>query len=364
MEIKYRQMIKHIFLAIIVAVTVMSCGEKDSQAIVFNLENSGYKDWNGLLQINDEVRLQGDDSCCIITYCDKCLVRSDGSIYFDDHKAKTIYNFSADGKFIRKIGQRGRASSEYIEIKDMLIDESETLLKVLDDRGVLCYDLQSGKFVKRQKLSSSTPSEYERFAAVGKDSFLCFTDTRNKNSIVLDSPNGQTGLRESKSFHYVANPFYTFGQRCRVVADYGEFYIDEYVNGKLATLYRIDLGNKMLPEDKVPKTFEEFNVIDNTPEYFKCITDVYETSSWLYVLFVGPKQTYYHAFINKQSGKYAFGKDLDLVIIGADETYFYALVYPGYISPESDVWNIVKSKPNKDNDNPIFLKLSINENKI
>ena len=59
-----------------------------------------------------------------------------------------------------------------------------------------------------------------------------------------------------------------------------------------------------------------------------------------------------------------FGKNLDVVIIGADETYFYALVYPGYISQTSDIWNIVKSKPNEDNEDPIFIRFSINENKV
>ena len=359
------KMSKYAYIAIFIAMVIFSCGKDtaDDNAKVFTIEDSDFKDWNSFLKIKEEVRLQGNDSSCIITYCDKCIVDS-GYMYFWDHKAKVIYRFSADGKFVCKIGERGRALSEYIEIKDMQVDKQASVLKVLDDRGILNYRLQDGKFIGRTNFFSSIPAEYDRFAIIGKDSFLCFTDIRNKFSIVLDTPAGQEGLRESKRFHLVTNCFYTYDGRCRVVSDYGEFYIDEYADGKLTTLYKFDLGNKQLPGNVLPQTLEEFNVVDNDPTYFKCITDVYETSSWLYALFVGPEQTYYHAFINKNSGKYVFGKNLDVVIIGADETYFYALVYPGYISPESDIWNIVKSKPNEDNEDPIFIRFSINENKV
>ena len=70
-------------------------------------------------------------------------------MYFWDHKAKVIYRFSADGKFVCKIGERGRALSEYIEIKDMQVDKQASVLKVLDDRGILNYRLQDGKFIGR-----------------------------------------------------------------------------------------------------------------------------------------------------------------------------------------------------------------------
>lgn len=350
-----------IFFAVFIAV-VISCGESKTNVKVFTLNKSDFNDWAGLLNITDSVTLQETDSC-IITYADKCILSGD-SIYFWDHKVKCVYCFSKEGNIIRKIGNRGRSSSEYIEIKDMLVDKTHSILNIMDDRGILCYDLHTGNFIKRHKLSSPNSVEYERFAIVGEDSFLCFTDNRNKYSIVLDAPEKQIGLRESKRYHFVRKNFFSYDNRLMVLSDYGEFYIDEYIDGKLVPVYEIDLGNKALPDDFCPKTFEEFNIVDSNPEYFKCITEAYETSKWLYLVMVGPNQTYYYAFINKDTGKYVFGRDMNVVVVGADKESFHALIYPEYLPKESYVWKLIEHQDRQDKRNPIFIKFKINENRV
>lgn len=348
--------------AAFITVVILSCGETKTNAKVFNLKEYDFKDWARILQITDSVTLQETDNC-IITYADKCITSGD-SIYFWDHKVKSVYCFRKDGKYVRTIGNRGRSASEYIDIKDILIDKSQSALNILDDRGILFYDLHSGDFIKRHKFSSSNPIEYARFAIAGKDSFLCFTDNRNKYSIVLDTPEKQLGLRESERFHFVRKNFYSFDNKCRVLADYGEFNIDEYIDGKLMPIYEIDLGNKALPEDIRPKTFEEFNIADSNPEYFKCIAEAHETSEWLYLLLVGPNQTYHYAFINKETGRYVCGKDMNIVVVDADKDLFHALIYPEYLPEKSYVWDMIHHKEKQHKKTPVFIKFRINENKV
>ncbi len=357
-----RTSIKIILFATFISSVILSCDETKKNTKVFNLLKSDFSDWAGLIQITDSATLQETDSC-IISYADKCISSRD-TIYFWDHKMKAIYCFNKDGKYVRTIGNRGRSASEYMDIKDMQINEKEATLNILDVMGILTYDLHSGKFMNRKKFSSSNSIEYERFAIVGKDSFLCFTDNRNKYSIVLDTPQKKSGLRESKRFHFVTNTFYSFNNKCKVLADYGDFYIEEYTNGKLIPVYEINLGDKALPDDIRPKTFKEFEIVDGSQDYFKCITNAYETSRWLYLLIIGPNQTYYQAFINKETGKYAFGTAMSISVIGADEDSFYALIYPELLPEDSFIWNIISSgfRPNKQT--PIFIKFRINENKI
>lgn len=81
-------------------------------------------------------------------------------------------------------------------------------------------------------------------------------------------------------------------------------------------------------------------------------------------MIIGPNQTYYQAFINKETGKYAFGTAMSISVIGAYEDSFYALIYPELLPEDSFIWNIISSgfRPNKQT--PIFIKFRINENKI
>lgn len=352
-----------IFISLVVFITLIpsSCSDDKGIARVYAVDDSNIKDLDRTIEITDSITLQGNDNCTM-TICDKCISSGD-KIYWADHKTKKIYCFAKDGKYIRTIGERGRATSEYIDINDMEVAENESALKILDDRGILYYSILDGKFIKRQKLSSDNPTEYGRFITVGKDSVLCFSINDEKYSIILDTPNNRVGLREAKRYHFITKMFYSYNNKCRVISDYGEFYIDEYKNGRLSPLYRINLGSKALPDDMRPLRFEEFNIIDNEPKYFKCITYACETSKWLYLQMVGPNQTYYHTFIYKDTGKYIIGKSPGVVVAGVDNDSFYGIVYPEYLPEDSYLRNTIKLN-NKKSFNPIFVRFKIDENNI
>lgn len=362
----YRKITKFIILTInlaLTAITIMSCEETSSKVEEFNIEKSDYKDWDRLLNVESVIQLQETD-CNLMSYARKCIV-TDSNIFFWDYKAKCIYSFSTDGKFICQIGRLGHSGSEYAELWDICMGEKDSTIMVLDGRGVLCYNPKDGRFVERKKFSSPNFGEYEIIAPVGASDFLCYTDSRNSNSIVLDSPKGWEGLRKSKRYHFGVNYFYRYKNSYRVISDYGDFYIDNYEDGKLKTLYKFNLGEDALPDDILPKTFEEFNVVDKSPKYFKCITDACETSKWLCLRLVGPKQEYYSAFINKDNKTYAFGKSsqsLGLGIIDAKGEHFYALIYPEFVPPKSfgkrilEKYNIPSQK-----NSPVVVKLKLNE---
>ena len=158
----------------------------------------------------------------------------------------------------------------------------------------------NGDYIDRPKLKTSKCNEYGRIIPVSNSEYLCFIDTEDEYSIVLDSPEGIKGLRKSRRFHYVLNPFYEYMGKFRVISDYGDFYIDGYENGELQTLYKINLGNEALPANMLPKTRKEFQTVDNSSNYFKCILDACETKKWICVNLVGPNNEYYVAFLNKE----------------------------------------------------------------
>ena len=348
---------------IIVFSIVASCGDRIPQdAKVFKLEKSNFNEWEKLLSIENVIQLEENDSC-LMAYAQKCLFTND-RIIFDDYKSKKIYSFLHDGKFICQIGRMGHSAAEYIKIKDICVSENDSILMVLDSRGIIFYNPYNGKYIKRLKSTEIDYRKYMKFISAGKD-FLLFTNNENSNSIVLqNSLKREFGIRKGKRYHFGIEYFYRYDGECRVISDYGDFYIDSYKNGKLALLYRIDLGGQALPNDIQPKTFEEFMAVDNSPIFFKCITKAYETREWLWLKLVGPKQTYYTAFVNKQNGKYAFGEesmDIGIYIMGANEEFFYALIYPEF-AEQGSLGRKILEKYNITKNSPVVVKLKLNEN--
>ncbi len=356
---------KHIsfllFFALIVLSMVSCSGETSSDVREFKMEKTDYKDWAKLLNVESVVQLQENDSC-LMSFAQKCIFTND-QIVFWEYKAKKIYTFSYNGRFLRQIGRMGHSASEYTNIDDICMSDNDSIMMLLDNRGVVCYDVNSGKFVERKKLFSQKFGEYQRIAPVGNSKFLCSTYSETPSSIVLDSPKGQMGLREGKRFHLGTDCFYKYQNAYRVVSDYGDFYIDSYEDGKLKTLYKINLGVQAFPEDVLPKTWKEFDVSYNSQKYFKCISYAYETDGWLFLRLTGPNQEYYAAFINKRSGAYALGREtpLGLTVMGVKDNSFYALVYPNE-EEQGTLWRKILEKYNITKNSPVVVKLKLNEN--
>jgi len=96
------------------------------------------------------VRLD-DDSKAIIGGISK-LVAYNGKLYVSDTKdAKSLIVFDDDGKYIMKIGERGRGPGEYVRFDDFTINTDENEIILLDYGRIHIYDL-NGKFLKTVQL--------------------------------------------------------------------------------------------------------------------------------------------------------------------------------------------------------------------
>lgn len=361
----YVNMYKYIVI-VLTSLFVIACRDVTPAVKEFVIEEFNYCNWENLLQVENAIQLEENDSC-LMSYAEKCMITKD-NIIFMDYKTKNIYSFSRNGKFTGHIGHVGRAQTEYLGIRDICINCDSSAIIVLDERGLISYELKSGKFLERNQFASPNYIEYEKIMQVNKSEYLCFTDTRDKNSIVLDSPKEIKGLRESKRFHYVLNPFYKYQGASRVISDYGDFYIDSFEGGKLQTLYKINLGNDALPDNILPKTYKEFEIVDSSPRYFKCIASAYETTNWICLDLIGPNNEYYIAFLDKGGNKYAFGvnnQNLGLTMTGTDDESFYAIIYPEFISQESVAKKILERyKINQESVSPVLIKFKLNEKEL
>lgn len=346
---------------IVLSISVYSCKSEQNNSNIIRLSDINYSQWNKIMYFSDAIQL-GNDSC-VLTTAIKCYINGN-DIYFCDYKSKKIYLFDEKGKLCRIIGELGKANSEYVEFRDVRLSPDKSLLCVLETRGVVCYDSKSGKFVKRAYQITDNSIIPDQFMPLKNNDFLFYNSTDIKYRIFHLENNELVSLRDGKCRNYVTDKFYIYRDNYRVLSDMGEFYIDEYNEGKLTRLYTFDMGSESIPKDILPQDFSSLQNVMNMPEYFKGIDNALETSKWLFMKLDGPKLTYYHVFINKESGKYYAGpvdQSMGMVVVDAYDEDFYALVYPDYVKEGSNMHKFLKSKGLNLKGNPILVKFNINE---
>ena len=97
------------------------------------------------------VRLEANDSASIGSVR-KAMV-FDGRIYVADHRAKGVYIFEREGKFIKNPARLGSGGQEFARIDDFQIDRELRQLIVLDsENGTLTFYDLDGDFIRRDTI--------------------------------------------------------------------------------------------------------------------------------------------------------------------------------------------------------------------
>ena len=78
------------------------------------------------------------------------LRSSDGKFIFSDYNHQILV-FDSHGHFLRKIGSRGKARNEYLNVEDIFWGDTKRELLVLDYVKVLHFDFKSGKYIRTTK---------------------------------------------------------------------------------------------------------------------------------------------------------------------------------------------------------------------
>lgn len=335
-----------------------SCeNSEDASKIVFVAERSDYKDWDTVFSISNPVPLEETDSSRL-TYTRQCYEYND-KVFFVDNKVKKIYCFSKDGKYLCNIGRLGHAGNEYSEIRDVAIEKNTHSIVVLDNKGFVRYDTETGDFIGREGILSETLLDIWSFVPTGQGSYLLFK-IRGESSVEKYTDGVFVPIRKSGGQQYGSSHFYSTDHNTMVLGDYGDLYIDEYRDGELHRMYQLDLCGQNLPSDMKPKDIYDMQD-SSSQKYFTCILSASETDEWLYCLLKGPENKTYHSFFNKKNGRTIVGPvDLNdgLVIVGSDNTSFKALFYPDVAESNSYIWHKI-SQTYMEVHNPVYVTLNI-----
>jgi len=110
--------------------------DKDSRPSIFEFVDS--------IQV---VQLETDMRCLLGTFYNVLFYKN--LYYIFDREQQTILCFGQNGKFVRKVSDRGRGPQEYEYLGNIAIDPyNEQLLLVVPFGSVLCFDLE-GNFISK-----------------------------------------------------------------------------------------------------------------------------------------------------------------------------------------------------------------------
>ena len=154
------RMKKYYYLLFTANFLLLSCGESkqgDLLEIPVDIVN------NTVLQLPlseiaesiTAIELELTDESIINPKYIKRIIFSDDMIFIA--QKENILVFNGSGKFIRSIGSKGQGPGEYLEIRNIVFDETNKRLFLVSWRKIICYDLSGNVLME----SSFSPSRFE-----------------------------------------------------------------------------------------------------------------------------------------------------------------------------------------------------------
>jgi len=141
----------------------------------------------------------GAPQVIILEASPECIIKSVNSIelYKDklfilDGGSQSLYVFNMDGKFVRRIGNRGNGNGEYLRLSDFSIDREHNILYIIDEavKAVLKYELSTYKFISTVKIDDGVSDGY---------SIQYYNGSFYVNSALMDKNRDNFDLRQLDS---------------------------------------------------------------------------------------------------------------------------------------------------------------------
>ena len=163
---------------------------------------------------------------CLIGYISKIKIVDQHIFVLDSHKARCLFVFNKEGKFIRKIGKTGNGPGEYNTPTDFTIDRDNQIVYVLDNdlQRINKYDLATGRFINAITLEKGVRShQIELFKGIlyADASFNNHSD----DNYLFRSIEESSGKEES---HFLNVIEYNKGFSANII--YNTFYMRENGN--------------------------------------------------------------------------------------------------------------------------------------
>jgi hypothetical protein len=344
-----------------------------------NIDKDKYFEWEPKINIDKIIPLESNANA-FIGYLNKGVI-TNNTIFIHDNRNQLLKSFNTDGKFLSQVGLKGKGPGEYLEMRDFMVLKSDILC--LDYEKIHCYDLKTGKYnysiniqidprlynpnkflvldTSNIYLWESNPSSLSE-----DDTKYCLLKYQNKKISASYFKWAHRSFDENRFYHGVNGSF--------IIRPLdGEYKIYKIDHDSLFLYFELDFKSKSLPMNY----FENHPVNKNNEylqsDYYKSISNIFETENHIYFYCNGPGSFGYEGLIDKRNKKVSFGKhnfNISPRIFYSDNNFLY-----GYYESRSFV---TETPPDKSRDffkrisqnlgsinledNLILLKFSIRDN--
>jgi hypothetical protein len=324
--------------------------------------------WDTLCQITEVIQLETIFNSIIGSFY-KGVTDKDQFLILD--KSENLSSFNLEGKFLRKIGNKGRGPGEYREINDFMVNNN--IIYCLDYEKIHLYDFSTGIYISTIDLDENIFNT-SKFLIYDSLNFYLW-DSNPYGAIPNSSGYRLQRIKDGKvaseyfKFEHWGMDGIRFGEKpdlsYNLYPDQGDNKIYNLNEDSISISFELDFGCKFLPEDyfiKYPDNKSDYS----KNEYFKGISNIFETNYFIYFTCIGPGSLAYEGLINKTTNAVSFGKStFNPSIFFADNKYFYGYYessfikrFSGYNTSNAFFNNISEKTPDISmEDNLIIVKL-------
>lgn len=234
---------KPIFTAIII-LCLLGCSKKEQSqfkhTINVNPTEVNQPEYEDIVKSIEYIPLETSSSS-LVGVVENMFV-ADGRIYINSDR-KQVLCFSKEGKFLFKIGNRGRGPGEYISPFSISVEGGIVYVTCQDSGKLMCYDARDGKFLRSIKL----PKFY--IQVVVSNGYIYGLDMTTKplaiDAMSLENPSSPEELYSSTEGEYVYSSFtqlFQSGQGPCYWVDPLRGCVYELARGEMLPFIDIDFG--------------------------------------------------------------------------------------------------------------------------
>ena len=311
---------------IVILLILISCQQKQNSSTklqtsgkphLINIENpeqGNQVNLNDFLEIKKVIKLETQKGCLLGNIKN---IKQLGDKLFVSDVNDNLYEFNSDGKFVTKIGSKGKGKGEYILITDFYFDKDR--IKIFDrmSNKILLYDL-TGKFIS-DKVNDVFISKTYQIDKIG-NSIIAYNSTgiepgeNNAMFYIISDKANKIDLFNydfcPQNMRYIpgSNVISSFSDTISLINQLDNT-IYHYKDGKLISAFEVKTQFKGI-DDNIKNKIRK---LKNSDSYYKLLADlkvkgfinsIFETDRHLRISYRGSDSNVRSIFYDKVSKKH------------------------------------------------------------
>lgn len=338
-----------------------------------------YFSWNNI-KIDTLIPFETKNNC-LISEIQSAKYYKD-YLFIHDFRFNNLFCFQSNGKFLRKIGRKGKGPSEYLEIRDFQIVDDK--IYILDYNRIHIFNFNNGEFLSTININNEYENKTYNFSnlyPIGTDNFYLWAlgpDKTEDNYPFLFKFKGSkiqnSYLNEYGYRHVLLNRFIpAYNSGFFVLPIIGDYSIYHVINNNIFIDYKFEFENKVPTIEFMKNAYKngKANRKEILQGHFKDFESIVDSKKYLYFSIIGPVYIY-EGLIDKISNQVKFGRrdyPYSPIIFHCEGDQFFGYIEP----PRLEKFKNIKSnnifyqkyldiKEQYDintNSNPILVKFSL-----